>query len=162
MTGTPLRARNHGRLTSGDQGWRTPPALFAALDAEFSFTLDAAADAGNALCARHFDARTNALWQRWDGGGGAVWVNPPYHGNLPRFMEKAYLAALGGATVVCLVPSRTDVRWWHRYVMRASEIRFVRGRLSFSEAGPAPFASAVVVFRPPLEDVPPRIGSLAL
>ncbi|MCV5480648.1 phage N-6-adenine-methyltransferase, partial [Escherichia coli] len=30
--------------------WRTPPALFASLDAEFCFQLDAAAAPHNALC----------------------------------------------------------------------------------------------------------------
>jgi site-specific DNA-methyltransferase (adenine-specific) len=50
--------------------------------------------------------------------------------------------------VVMLIPSRTDTRWWHEYIMKASEIRFVRGRLKFGGAKyNAPFPSAIVVFR---------------
>jgi len=37
-------------------------------------------------------------------------------------MKKAYIASLDGATVVCLVPARTDARWWHDFAMRG-EIR---------------------------------------
>jgi len=48
---------------------------------------------------------------------------------------------------VCLIPSRTDTWWWHNYVMKADEIRFVKGRLHFNDRGPAPFPSAVVIFR---------------
>lgn len=54
----------------------------------------------------------------------------------------------GGATVVCLVPARTDTRWWHDHAMRG-EVRFVRGRLKFGGSkNSAPFPSAVVVLKP--------------
>jgi hypothetical protein len=61
--------------------------------------------------------------------------------------------------VVCLVPSRTDTRWWHEHAWDATthqprpgvEIRFVRGRLKFGNTGKAensaPFPSVVIVFR---------------
>lgn len=55
--------------------------------------------------------------------------------------------AQSGATVVCLVPARTDTGWWHDYAMRG-EVRFVRGRLRFNGLNcNAPFPSAVVIFR---------------
>ena len=51
-----------------------------------------------------------------------------------------------GATVVCLVPSRTDTAWWHDYAMQG-EITFLRGRLKFGDAkNSAPFPSAIVVY----------------
>ena len=57
-------------------------------------------------------------------------------------------ALRGGATVVCLVPARTDTAWWHDYAMRG-EIRFIRGRLKFgSSKNSAPFPSAIVIFYP--------------
>lgn len=63
-------------------------------------------------------------------------------------MRKAYGSAQGGATVVCLVPSRTDTDWWHRFAMKG-EVRLLRGRLRFGDAkANAPFPSAVIVFRP--------------
>jgi site-specific DNA-methyltransferase (adenine-specific) len=66
-------------------------------------------------------------------------------------MKKAYESSLAGATVVCLVPARTDTAWWHDYAMQG-EIRFLRGRLKFvgrnGVGDAAPFPSAVVIFQP--------------
>jgi hypothetical protein len=63
-------------------------------------------------------------------------------------MKKAYIASLDGATVVCLVPARTDARWWHDFAMRG-EIRLIQGRLRFGQArAGAPFPSAIIIFRP--------------
>ena len=50
-----------------------------------------------------------------------------------------------------LIPSRTDTKYWHNYIMKAaSAIYFVKGRLKFKNgdegANAAPFPSAVVVF----------------
>lgn len=63
-------------------------------------------------------------------------------------MRKAYESAKAGATVVCLVPSRTDTEWFQDYAMKG-EIEFIRGRLKFGgHENSAPFPSAVVVFKP--------------
>ncbi len=132
--------------------WTTPPDFFAALDAEFGFTLDAAASHGNALCPDYYCGEwdRNGLTEPWT---GVVWCNPPYGNEIGQWVERGYRQAQLGATVVMLIPARTDTRYWHEYVMKASEIRFVRGRLRFgggtAERGQsAPFPSAVVVFRP--------------
>lgn len=79
---------------------------------------------------------------------GTCWCNPPYGCEIGRWKEKAYESSRSGAaTVVYLVPARTDTRWWHDLVVRASEVRFVRGRLKFgSQTNSAPFPSAIVVF----------------
>ena len=62
-------------------------------------------------------------------------------------MEKAYKSSLNGATVVCLVPARTDTKWWHEYAIKG-EVEFIRGRLKFGGSkNSAPFPSAVVIFR---------------
>ena len=64
-------------------------------------------------------------------------------------MKKAYESSRHGATVVCLVPARTDTKWWHQYAMKG-EIRLLRGRVRFVGGDhSAPFPSAIVVFRPP-------------
>ena len=83
------------------------------------------------------------------GADAIVFMNPPYGGVIGHWMRKAYEASRGGATVVCLVPARTDTAWWHHFAMRG-EVRLLRGRLKFGTArNSAPFPSAVVVFRPP-------------
>ena len=125
--------------------WGTPQWLFEALDKEFGFTLDPCSDGTNAKCAKFYSIHDSGLLKDW--GTEPVFMNPPYS-QCQDWMRKAYGAAQEGATVVCLVPSRTDTDWWHRYAMKG-EIRLLRGRLKFGDAtNSAPFPSAVVVFRP--------------
>ena len=134
--------------------WETPRVLFDALDLEFGFTLDAAASDDNALCERYYTRRENGLWFNWDAQGGAVYCNPPYGQEIARWVQKCYEQSQMGMVVVMLIPARTDTSYWHNYVMRSAEIRFIRSRLRFGggyvSAGGhnAPFPSAVVVFRP--------------
>lgn len=132
-------------FSSKTSRWSTPQAVFDILDAEFRFSLDACADPENAKCARYYTAEQDGLVQPWSGN---VWCNPPYGRSIAAWIKKGYDSATHGATVVMLIPSRTDTRWWHGWVMHG-EIRFLRGRLKFGGAvNPAPFPSAVVVFRP--------------
>ena len=151
---TSKAARQGGLWSAGGPGfssktdlWATPPHVFDALDAEFSFELDVCASDENAKCARYFTVADDGLAQQWT---GVVWMNPPYGRAIGDWMKKAADAAEDGATVVCLVPSRTDTRWWHEQVLpRASEVRHVRGRLAFGDQrAPAPFPSALVIYRP--------------
>lgn len=76
-------------------------------------------------------------------------MNPPYGRQIGIWVKKAKeTARQGKATVVCLLPARTDTAWWHDYVMKANEIRLIRGRLKFGDGkGSAPFPSAIVVFK---------------
>ncbi len=125
--------------------WATPQWLYDALNKEFGFTLDPCSDGTNAKCPKFYTPRENGLLRDW--GTETVFMNPPYS-EVDEWMRKAYGAALEGATVVCLIPARTDTQWWHAYVMKA-EIRFIKGRLKFGDAeNSAPFPSAIVVFRP--------------
>lgn len=125
--------------------WGTPQWLFHALDREFGFTLDPCTDGINAKCAKFYTPSDSGLLKDW--GTETVFMNPPYS-ECEGWMRKAFGAAQDGATVVCLVPSRTDTEWWHRYAMKG-EIRLIKGRLKFGDAvNPAPFPSAIVVFRP--------------
>lgn len=125
--------------------WGTPQWLFDALHKEFGFTLDPCSDGSNAKCPKFYTPRENGLLRDW--GTETVFMNPPYS-EVDEWMRKAYGAAQEGATVVCLVPARTDTRWWHEYVMKG-EVRLIRGRLKFGNAeNSAPFPSAIAVFRP--------------
>jgi phage N-6-adenine-methyltransferase len=138
---------NQGLFSSLSPEWPTPDAVFDALNERFHFTLDACATPENAKCERYFTSDQDALQQEW---AGRVFLNPPYGRDIGHWLKKAYESSVHGATVVCLVPSRTDTDWWHSYCMKGS-IFFVRGRLRFGNAqNSAPFPSAVVVFEPPL------------
>lgn len=127
--------------------WATPQWLFDALHKEFGFTMDVCATLENAKCPFFFTRQDNALLKPWS--NAVCWMNPPYGAEIFDFMAKAHGAAMHeGATVVCLVPSRTDTEWWHSFAMK-HEIRFLKGRLKFGEAtDAAPFPSAIVVMRP--------------
>jgi phage N-6-adenine-methyltransferase len=129
------------------EDWCTPPALFAKYDAEFHFTVDGAATAANALCKKFCDGR---LYEP-DWANETVWLNPPYgYKNLARWMERSYTQSQRGATVVCLVPAHTGQPWWHDWVIgKASEIRWIKGKVKFVGADScAPFPSCIVIYRP--------------
>lgn len=141
-----MRSTGSVHFSSRTDQWATPDDCFADLDREFGFTLDACADDSNHKCAVYFTREVDGLAQTW---GGVVWMNPPYGREIWKWIRKAYDASLHGAIVVCLVPARTDTQWWHEWVTRAAEVRFLRGRLKFGGAKTsAPFPSCVVVFRP--------------
>jgi phage N-6-adenine-methyltransferase len=133
-------------FSSRTDEWATPLELFITLDAEFGFTLDPCATPENATCRRYFTRDIDGLAQDWS--GEVVFMNPPYGHAIGKWIAKASNEARRGATVVCLVPARTDTRWWHDYCLRG-EVRFIRGRLKFGGSrNSAPFPSAVVIFRP--------------
>lgn len=132
-------------FSSDNDVWDTPQWLFDALHKEFGFTLDPCSNGENQKCQHHFTMHENGLLQDWE--NHVVFMNPPYS-QVNDWMRKAYGASREGATVVCLIPSRTDTDWWHKYAMKG-EIRFIKGRLKFGNAvNPAPFPSALIVFRP--------------
>jgi phage N-6-adenine-methyltransferase len=123
--------------------WSTPQDLFDKLDAEFHFNLDPCATKENAKCELFYTKEDNGLSKDWS--GKTVFMNPPYGREIRKWVEKAKQS---NATVVCLLPARTDTFWWHEYVI-GSEVRFIRGRLKFGDSdNEAPFPSAIVIFRP--------------
>ena len=80
-------------------------------------------------------------------------MNPPYGRDISKWMKKAFTESQHGALVVCLIPSRTDTKWWHDWVMKSSEILFVTGRISFGNSkNSAPFPSCIVIYYPELEN----------
>ena len=125
---------NRGLFTSASQHWATPIDLYNALDKEFNFNDDPCP----------LKSKVDGLHREW---GTRTFLNPPYGYEIGKWLATAWLESMKGKTIVCLIPSRTDTRWWHDYVMKAREIRFLRGRLRFGDAvNSAPFPSAVVIF----------------
>ena len=135
---------NKGLFTSQTDNWETPQALFDKLNDEFHFDLDVCASLANAKCKKFYTKEQDGLNQEWT---GVCWMNPPYGKEIGKWLKKAYESSINGATVVCLIPSRTDTAWWHDYVMKGT-IRFIRGRLKFGNSkNSAPFPSAIVIFQ---------------
>ena len=120
-------------FSSASDHWSTPEETYEALDKEFHFNDDPCPLGG-----------TNGLNKEW---GTSTFVNPPYSA-LKLWVKKGYEESLKGKTVVMLIPSRTDTIAWHSYVMKATEIRFIKGRLKFNGSkNSAPFPSAIIIFR---------------
>jgi len=148
---------NDGLKSSKQDSWTTPRDTFDSLDREFHFVLDAAALQASTLVPSNWygpdhpeSSRQDALTRNWydDSNGGTVWLNPPYGRAIKSFMAKADAESKAGATVICLVPSRTDTQWWWDSVIH-HETRFIKGRLKFgNQKNSAPFPSAVVIMKP--------------
>ena len=148
---------NNALLSSQNMNWCTPQKFFDELNAEFHFTLDAAATEQSAKCDKYFTPETDGLKQSWS-AGGAVFCNPPYGRNLGAWVQKAYQESKHGTTIVLLIPARTDTSYFHDFIYGKAEIRFLRGRLTFTDekgnpqtdgkgrAMPAPFPSMLVVY----------------
>jgi phage N-6-adenine-methyltransferase len=138
-----FRARNHPQqvATNGARedtdDRRTPDELWAPLNDEFRFTLDAAATEANTKCARFCRDGLAESWQ-----GYRVWCNPPYS-DVGAWVRKAWGEFHGGSPlIVMLVPAnRTEQAWWqdgvepHRENGTGLTVRFLRGRQRFDRPG---------------------------
>lgn len=117
------------------------------LDDEFHFTVDAASSDDNTFLTHHWTELEDGLAQDWD--DEVVFCNPPF-GQIPKWAKKA---AAAHGTAVLLLPASLDTRWWHEtVVLRASEVRFLAGRVHFDlkgEVTPAglPHGIAIVIWR---------------
>ena len=133
--------------TSKTDDWTTPADLFDQANGFHDFHLDAAASSSNRLCEQWFGLdhpdvnRRDGLTGQWI---GRTWVNPPYGRGIYDWVKKA---ASHDDLVMMLLPSRTDTKWFHEFVLPNAHLQFIKGRLKFG-AGiiPAPFPSILVTF----------------
>ena len=147
-------------FSSKSNEWATPQDFYNKLNAEFGFTLDPCATPTTAKCSSYYTKDDDGLSKDWS--GHTVFMNPPYGRKQKDWIEKAFQEGeKTGTTVVALVPARTDTKAWHNYCMKATEIRFIKGRLKFgqgaSKTNSAPFPSAVVVFS---GSPPPKVTAM--
>ena len=118
--------------------WNTPEWLYNKLDEEFDFDCDPSPPESEL-------SKFDGLKDEW---GNRNYCNPPYGNEIPKWIKKGYEEYKKGKLVVFLIPSRTDTRWWHDYIMKATEIRFIKGRLKFvGVKHPAPFPNMLVIFK---------------
>jgi phage N-6-adenine-methyltransferase len=124
-------------FSSANDSWKTPSDVYDKLNEEFAFDFDP--------CPLNDNPDVDGLCIDW---GKSNFVNPPYS-TIKDWCKKAYDEYQKGKIVVMLIPSRTDTKYWHDYIMKATEIRFIKGRLKFGNAtNSAPFPSAVIIFKP--------------
>lgn len=135
---------NKALFTSYSDEYSTPNNLFHQLDEEFKFSLDPCASIYNHKCPLFFTKADNGLGKDW--GFHKVFVNPPYS-KVKEWTKKCFEAAEKGALVVALLPVRSDTSYWHEWVMQASEIRLIKGRVRFEGTkNSAPFPSCIVIW----------------
>lgn len=129
---------------SNSSEWSTPQWLFDKYNDVYKFNLDVCATPENAKCSKYYTKDDNGLIQSWHGN---CWMNPPYGREITKWVEKAYTESLNnGVLVICLLPARTDTKWFHEYCTRGN-INFLKGRLKFGNAtNSAPFPSMIVQF----------------
>ncbi len=127
--------------------WATPQNLFDELDAIHNFTLDVAASSTNHKTDKWFGLDhddpelRDGLQMSW--AGETVWCNPPYGRVIKQWVKKAHEESKH-ASIVMLLPARTDTAWFHDYAVR-HKVTFIRGRLKFGNGlVGAPFPSILV------------------
>jgi len=134
-------------VSSNDDSWATPQALFDAIDHTYGpFILDAAAADDSAKCRYYFTVEDDALSRDWS---GRVFLNPPYNRSIHKWSEKVTEELEAGRIYSCtlLIAARTDTRWWNHLVESryCVEVLFLKGRVKFGDGtASAPFASAVI------------------
>lgn len=163
---------NEALLSTGKDDWETPKEFFEKLNKEFNFTLDPCSSNKNHKCSKYYTEIDDGLSKDWS--GEIVFCNPPY--SVPEnpckpnctkksclkrgyhiteykpgqedWIKKCYEEGKK-TTVVMLIPSRTDTKAFHDYILGKSEIRFIKGRLKFVGAkDPAPFPNMLVIYKP--------------
>lgn len=124
--------------------WQTPCWLFQTLHAIFRFTVDAAANAENALLPRYWDQEQDGLTQDWS--QERVWCNPPY--SAPAlFLEKATTSHL---SVLLLPGNCLTNHYTHEHP--PSYVAVPRGRIAFDRPGgqngkgAAPFGTMLFLY----------------
>ena len=118
-------------FSSKTDKWFTPKDLYNKLNKEFKFDFDPCP----------INPKFDGLNIKW---GKRNFMNPPYGREIGKWVKKASESPL----TVCLLPARTDTKWFHDYILGKAEIRFIKGRLKFGEAvNSAPFPSMVVIFK---------------
>ena len=132
-------------FSSATDKWDTPADLVADLATVFDWDLDVCASGPN-VCENYYTEADNSLLKIWL---GLCWMNPPYGRGISQWVARAVgqSEAHRNTTVVCLVPARTDTKWFQNATYYASQVVFIRGRLKFGDAtNSAPFPSAFIVF----------------
>jgi len=131
-------------FSSKTNEWSTPQAFYDKLNDEFHFTLDPCATHENTKCKKYYTVEDNGLNKSWE--NEVVFCNPPYGREIKKWVKKAHEESKH-ATIVMLIPARTDTSYFHDYIYHKAKIRFIRGRLKFGDSkNPAPFPSMVIIF----------------
>lgn len=139
---------DHNKFKSTNQDWKTPRIIFDKLDREFHFDKELATSECNSLMKNHYTEQDDALKQKWIGRN---YLNPPFK-DAGKWVKKAHDESQNGGMICMIIPSKTNTKWWHRYVMKAKEVRFIESRPVFEREGyegnkhGLPFPLSIIIF----------------
>lgn len=133
------------RFTSKEDEWGTPIREFREWDREFNFNYDPCADPKRLLKPGiEYDTKeSNGLNADWT--GKRVFVNPPY-GDIKTWVKKCYGERNRADLIVLLIFSRTDTKYFHNYIYHVADLRFVKGRLKFTNLNKPEFKQQTPTF----------------
>ena len=128
-------------LPPGSSNYQTPADFRAALDAIYSFdNWDPCPINSDGM--RSFDGLGRT--PKWVKG---YFYNPPYNNVVP-WLKNSIRDWESGILSCALIKADTSTSWMHDLVFPYARVIWVRGRLHFSNKGPAPFNSAAAVYEP--------------
>lgn len=167
--------------SSGVIDIETPSPLFFKWDDEYHFTLDVCDTRNNHKVEAYFNIDLDAIVQSW--APKRCWMNPPYtkrekkckvpctnktcvkrgfhldrdQYSIYDWVQKAVEEVQRGALVCALLPSMTDVAWFHDFIYNdetesyysyIKRLVYIRGRLTFEgKKGKAPFGNMIVLMK---------------
>lgn len=146
------------RTETSKDDWETPPYFFRLLDKVFNFEVDLTASNSNHLCEEYYTKKNSGFYANLK--NKTIFCNPPYD-NINNWVKKCYEEGQKKDTIiVMLIPARTDTKYFHKYCMRAYEIRLVKGRINFLIDGKKPkrggnnHPSCIVIFKKHYREYP--------
>ena len=118
----------HESATNKTVEWYTPRHIFDAIGVQFD--LDPCSPGKDIV--PWVPANECYSWALGQDGmmlpwSGNVWMNPPYGKNTAAWFERLALHGTG----IALLFARTDAAWFHRFIVMADAICFVKGRIRF-------------------------------
>ena len=133
---------SHVAFKSLKQDWKTPKEFLIKLEKEFGKLFDPCPSKNYTN-----GGDINGLEIEWKKKN---FCNPPYKSKeQDAFVKKGFEEWKKGKLVIFLLPARTDTIRFHKYLLPFADIRFIQGRLKFSEyKNPAPFPSMLCILKP--------------
>jgi hypothetical protein len=137
-------------MSSDSEHWNTPDNVLELVRRVAAIGLDPCSNSTSRVKAAvewQLERDGDSLQKEWR-SHGLVFVNPPYGRALKPWATKMHYEGSFGASIIGLVPARTDTAWFE-YLWSANALCFWYGRLKFSGAeNSAPFPSCLPYWGP--------------
>jgi len=112
----------------------TPQKLFDNTCKEFNLDLkvDLAASHINHVLPNYITKKDNLFTQEITHDS---YLNPPYGRVIEKFIQYVYEQHIKhNVTILMLIFSKTDTKWWHKYIEGKAEVHFIKGRIQFNDS----------------------------